>query len=292
MPKITSLRRRTRRSQSSIPVMESLEDRLLLSTVTVAFKGGNLTLKGDAENNTVGIEDNGTGGIVIKGYDGTEINEAGQTEFEIDAPSISKNAKLLFNKGGDNTVFLGVDVGGNVIYKGGKQVDNFGMLDVTVGKKVNVKTSDGDDMVGLAGSDVGALAVNTGNDNDTVGVILTTVNGSTKVTTGNGDDTIGAGYAVFKGAVNAKTGNGNDGVFVEATFESKTTLNLGNDDDDLIAYGTFLGPVKANGGSGFDNVDGDPALGVPPGFEGTSPVDGYSGIEAAFFDAFDIWLGP
>jgi hypothetical protein len=293
MPRLPLFRKERRRAHSSVAPLEALEDRVLLSTVTVSFKGGNLTVKGDAENNTVGIEDNGMGGIVVRGYDGTEINEPGETEFVIDEASIAKNAKLLFNAGGDNTVYLGVDVGGNVIYKGGKQVDNFAINDASVGKKVNVKTSDGDDLVGMQGATIGAFNANTGNDNDTIGIINSFIGGSTKLNTGNGDDVVGSAFTTFDGAVNAKTGNGDDGVFVDATFNSKTSVNLGNGDDDLIAYGTFSGPVKANGGGGEnDQIDGDPSIAgqEPRGFEGLSPTDGYSDIEAAFIAAFEIWL--
>ena len=106
---------------------EVLEQRALLSNVTVTFKSGNLTIKGDSGDNQIVIRDSeahgGSGGIRIDGAEGTTVN--GASSFQLPVDTISNDVKLIFSRGGNNAVFMQADVGDDVFFKGGRGIDFF-----------------------------------------------------------------------------------------------------------------------------------------------------------------------
>ena len=116
-----------KRRRRSLAQPEGLEQRALLSNVTVTFKGGNLTIKGDSGDNQIVIRDSEargvSGGITIEGAGGTTVE--GVNTYHLGVDAIPNDVKLIFSKGGTNGVFLQADVGDDVFFKGGRGSDLF-----------------------------------------------------------------------------------------------------------------------------------------------------------------------
>ena len=155
-------RSKVRRRLILPPEAEALEVRVLLSNVTLTYKGENLVLKGDANNNYVVIRRTQFARIEVEGREGTTIN--GETDpFVINEAILPKGAKFLFNQGGNNTVFMGAGTTKNTIFKGGSGNDYFAQATANVVGKLNISTSDGDDMVALETFYAERMKINLGN---------------------------------------------------------------------------------------------------------------------------------
>lgn len=255
--------RHTTRRQQQCPVVEALECRALLSTVSVDFTDGDLVLIGDSGDNFVGLYLDGNQDIVVGGFGGTKLTvpEAPGFEFEtvlLEKAFIPDDVRMKFNKGGDNLViFEQISIGDDVSYVGGKQNDLFGINDSNLGGTMTLKTGNGDDIIAVKETDItGSLKINTGNDDDKIGLDEAFIDQDLIIASGKGDDQIGILDSSVGDDATFKTGSGNDAIFMYFTnVTDKVKAALGSGNDDIVIDTSTVGPTSVNGGSGFDAVE-------------------------------------
>lgn len=236
------------RRRRSNPQPEVLEQRALLSNVTVSFKNGDVLVKGDSGDNTIEVtQEDGT--LWVRGSNGTTVNGYAASGYgNANFPFVPDDVKLIFSKGGKNEVHVDVDVGDDVLFKGGRDADLFSYTGV-IGDDLKVVTSNGDDLVSLRGNI-----------------------GNTRVATGGGDDLVGVEDSVFRENLNVKTGSGDDLVEVEDPgVQGVFNINFGSGNDDFTQPGASDPyELRMNGGSGFDRHN----LGTSfKGFENNNAAD-------------------
>lgn len=256
MPLMTESHRTMRRRRSAAQP-EILEQRVLLSNVTVTLKNGDLLVKGDSGNNSIQIVDAsmhaGQLGIRIQGVGGTTVN--GESSYWSTLyGSFPDDVKLIFSQGGTNTVLMVADVDDDLFFKGGRGRDTF-IYSGEVGDNLKVTTSNGIDGVALIDTEIGNEArFTTGGGDDKVVVIDSLIEQDIEANTGGGDDSVLLQGTSIREDVNMKTGSGNDFVAAEDTIvDVEFNLNLGSGNDDFFyVSGNDAGEIRLNGGSGFD----------------------------------------
>lgn len=179
---------------------EGLEERLLLSTVTVDYGALNneLTVTGDGSSNDVLITTNAQGQVVISGQNGTTIDES--------SPFITDN--------GDGTYTVTAPVDDLTVDMGGGD-DSVTIEDLSLSGNLSITTDNagsGFDSVVLTNvSTDGTLDISTGGGNDFVSIEDSTFIGNGTVNMGAGDDELDAFNNSFRGQTNmALMGRGDD----------------------------------------------------------------------------------
>ena len=110
---------RRRRSAISSQPSEALEDRVLLSNVTVELRSGDLVIEGDEGDNAVTVSQQGLGFIRVQGHNGTTINGSSFTQY-LNAGVVQDDIRADFTAGGNNTLKIdGLRIGDDVVYRGG-----------------------------------------------------------------------------------------------------------------------------------------------------------------------------
>ncbi|MFK7820987.1 MAG: hypothetical protein AB8G99_19890 [Planctomycetaceae bacterium] len=249
-----------RRRNTSQPATEALEDRVLLSNVTVSFENGDLRLQGDSGDNVVTVEQHGDR-IIVQGFNGTELNGRSQSLL-FATNGVRDDVIMNFQAGGDNLVGLkDIEVGDDVQFRGGRGADRFGFLSGSVGDDMRVRTGNGHDSVFIESSPVGDLLdINTGSGHDKVGLGGDDVQyKDVTVKTGKGRDGILFGGMRVRDDLNVNMGSGSDVVFageLQVDESGSFRLNLsGGNDDAYLFDSTIDSSVSVNGGSGFDGFE-------------------------------------
>lgn len=245
-----------RRSRATAQPSEALEDRVLLSNVTINFQNGDLKITGDSADNTVRVTQNANA-IAIEGLQGTTVN--GSQAMVIITPRVPDDVMVSFTAGGNNTLLMqDMEVGDDVQVKGGRQQDHIAFINGEIGDDVRVKTGNGNDIFYLESTDVeDSVNVNTGSGNDKVAI---GGNGmqvdELLVNTGRGRDSVIAGDMEVRANAQFKTGSGNDFVVLsELETNGDLLVSLSGGNDDLYAVELDIqGDTDVKGGSGSDNA--------------------------------------
>src|SRR3972149_11091661 len=96
----TRMRQRTYRRQLAV---EALEARFLMAgDATVSIVRGELTLRGDDQDNQIEISQRGAGTLRVAGADGTTVN--GQ-QF-VDLPRRTHDVEILMHQGGEDQIAI------------------------------------------------------------------------------------------------------------------------------------------------------------------------------------------
>jgi len=269
-----------RRSQIMCPA-EQLEVRVLpAGNVIATVVDGNLTLKGDAEDNSVRIEIDG-GNVVVTGLDGTTINGAADFEAVTGSTAVAGDVVAELGKGDDQFVigddvvvegnvrvtdFLGattlgmrsVEIQGDLLVQTGRGDDAISLSDTTIGGDARIATHRGKDLVSLLQTEVtGELAIVTGRGKDGV-VIDDSALSSARLGLGQGRDQTLIRQTTISEDLSARAGRGRDFVMLEdATVEGETHALLGQGRDAFVTKETveFKGSAVIRGQRGRDAID-------------------------------------
>ena len=215
--------------------LESLESRQMLAgQVSVQVDGGNLILKGDADDNSI-LVSSALGTIRLDAYDGTELaGDASGTSYDTLIPDNALNdVTIKMKRGDDSIVFYGVN-----------------SFDIT--GRLTIKMGAGDDDVSIVN----------------ITQAGTSIAGSTHINMGSGRDAINIDNVTFIGPLTIKTGAGDDGVIVASAvppvdfvrMHDSVVVKLGSGDDQftIIETATLVGTNSSflvHGGGGDDGLD-------------------------------------
>ena len=257
--------------------------RLLAGNVSVGLSGSTLVVTGDDLSNQIEVSQNANGDVLFTGLDSTTIN--GQTEFTF-AQTFSRS-RFQLNDGADEVSFNGFESGREFRFLGGNGDDRLDASGLTA-RYYHVQGNAGDDAFQVsdslsrrsayfhlgAGDDV--LAVESfdagrnfkvyGNaGDDTFASNTLTVDRKFRVNLGSGDDeALIAGESDFGRSAKVRLGSGNDFLGIlpglndaTATFNRRTVINTGSDNDVVVAdaAGTFERNAVFRGRSGTDAID-------------------------------------
>ena len=138
--------RRQRRAAGNMPT-EALEDRMLLSNVTVSMSGGDLRIEGDSGDNVVHVRQL-AGALVVEGLQGTTIN--GQNNLVFQANGVADDVIVDFRDDGNNAiVFENMNIGDDMQVKSGNGTDQVAIVETTIGDDLTIQTGDGKDTIAL-----------------------------------------------------------------------------------------------------------------------------------------------
>lgn len=267
----------------------ALESRRLLSgNVQVSLSpSGNLVITGDAADNSIGINDDGTN-ITIQESGGGTVN--GQSSVSIPTASVHKvsvngndgNDQIgIFGLGqtgpatgnlsidggsGDDAVFMFFStISGTTEFEGGSGNDYYLDASSTHMKQATYEGGSGDDQIQLSDCTMNdTVSVDSGSGND----IVTLDNPNpevglykkgVQVVTGAGADRVEVIFSKFQAGLSVETGIGNDVAFFNNTrISGNLRLNTGGGDDSIsLLFNRFGGEVRVNGGSGNDSLTDD-----------------------------------
>ena len=244
--------------------VEALERRLLLAgTVRVigSANTGNVTIRGDGNDNQIEIFSTDTNEIVLRGLNGTVVNQGAVDEFE---RILRDNDFSVFHRhltinlgGGDDVVAVGgfagtpqtqfgVAIQGNLRINtaAGEDLVRLGFMDVD--GITRIATSAGSDRVTVAGPFArGRFDVITAAGNDIINIDQLITDSTSVINTGSGDDTVSVANGLIHETLAIRSGGGGD------------TINIGR----LGLSGApdegpfFLGPLNVNTGAGNDTID-------------------------------------
>ncbi|MBX3439733.1 MAG: peptidylprolyl isomerase, partial [Planctomycetaceae bacterium] len=179
--------RRHRRPSSFSIATESLESRTLLAgNVVAAVANGNLTITGDAANNSVEVTVV-DGDIVVRGLDGTTVNGSANTFVAFaDTTTITGNLAVSLAAGLDTLRLTGpLTVNGTTRILDVLGASQIGITDVTLKGLVMINTGHDGDTVSLVGAELtGDLKIDVGGGQNLVSVFDSTVEGDVFVTAG------------------------------------------------------------------------------------------------------------
>lgn len=235
---------------------EALEQRTMLSNVTVSFQGGDLRITGDADDNVVEVTQT-PNTLIIEGHNGTMLN--GRLQSLIFGTSRVNDDLIVNLQGGDNGLLLNnMEVGDDVNIKTGSGDDTVITDGTRIGDDMKIRSGSGNDVVFSVSDRVqDRIDINSGSGNDKVGVggEFGTAR-SVKVNTSQGRDALFMGENRVRGLTDIKTGNGRDFIaFGESRFRDlKVNMGRGNDDmyvDDL----TVDNSTNISGSGGTDSLE-------------------------------------
>lgn len=269
--------RRRRNGLNSQPT-EALEDRVLLSNVTVELQNGDLIIVGDEGNNEVTVSQRGFGFILVQGHNGTTINGSA-TPQHLSTGVVQDDVRVDFTAGGRNKLKIdGLRIGADVVYRGGDDRDVVGIFDGSVGGDINIRTEDGYDVVAAYRVAMdGKFTVNTGRHPDAVGIGGQEMRVNANVNTGSGKDDFVASFLGDGSRLKLRTGSANDEVFIFNTELDTLDANTGKGNDDLwMRDVTVDGRGKVKGGHGTDNFQAinSTAMSIESSFEGSTVTGG------------------
>ena len=287
------------RSRSRVSTFEQLGTRIM-PAVNAFFLGGQLTILGDANDNTIAVSRNAAGSLLVNGG---SVRVLGGT------PTVANTSKIqIFGLGGNDTLSLDETNGalpsanlfggaGNDTLTGGSAADQlFGELG-------------NDTLLGKGGNDL--LFGGAGNDTLTGGV------GNDQVFGEAGDDRMiwnpGEGTDLNEGGIGNDTvevngGNGAENFSITAngtrvrfdrvspgpfSIDIGTSENLvlnANGGDDVITAGTGLAGLihlTLNGGDGNDTITGGDGNDTLIGGDGNDSVNGGRGNDTVMLGAGD-----
>lgn len=282
-------RRNTRRSAAAsnltLPA-EFLETRQVLAgNVLASVSDGVLTIRGDAKANSIQVNPQENGTVVVDGFDGTTVNFL--------------NFSFRFN--GVQNVVIQTNAGDDVVSVGNGQVDavilNDLQIDTAAGNDVvnlrrlavrddlTVTTGDGNDLVRVDSVKVGGAGVNSdqndllidtsristsGADRDRVELFRTFVGRNASILTGADNDTvinddrplfvvgipISTPFTDVVGSLNINTGSGNDTVDLDLVrVVQDLNINLEDGDDSLtIRRSIIFEDAMLDGGDDNDSL--------------------------------------
>lgn len=276
----------------AVPLMEALEDRLMLST-TITCTPTSINIAADNIK---------TGAINVAGLNGAPytVSVAGETPVikgtlpvvssQVSVTVSTGNAGRVVNitaedtrnvtvKGGDgnDTITVGGRISGNVALNGGKGTNTLATAALIIRGNVSITGGAGADTIRteyIYDSLIsGSLTINAGDGTNSVTLETTYIFGALTVNGGKDVDTVtlgGAHVAVFsgKGSINTKAGNDriffNLGAYGSTPFGKPTTLwtiAAGDGDDDIRLGGAtaawdvhFQGNLKLDAGAGNDTL--------------------------------------
>ncbi|MFK7821028.1 MAG: fasciclin domain-containing protein [Planctomycetaceae bacterium] len=281
---------RRRKNRHSHVNAEALETRALLTgNVEAALSLGTLTLRGDAESNSVEVRPNEDGDVTVYPTGGTTVN--GSTDPFVVTEGNQLEGLRARLRSGDDTLFVeGVEIDGRVRVIGRAGDDAIGLYDTDVSGSVFILAGRGEDSVSLDETEIGgSLLIGTGRDSDTVGIDKSRVERSTFLLTGTDDDRVAVRDSNHK-FVSLSTGYGDDFVAVQGTeIDGYAFAFAGAGDDELaIDSSNFDRRAFVYGGTGNDNAvvtdtefSRTPRLRSFEGDEVTSPTER---TDAAFLD--------
>ena len=220
-----------------LQILEALEDKVLLSNVTVRVgrNGSKISIKGDSDDNAIRMSrfsgESGQG-IVIESLNGETINGE-SSPFLILVEEDVGNVKVNLGDGDDDFAMESVNTRGSVTAKGGSGNDRLIVYDSIIGGNLKLSSSSGADDVGVIYSDIArGLKISTGSDRDKVLVADDTfVGGKASIKTASGDDDVMLVGSEFAGNVTLNTGSGADHVLTAIDVTGKSVAKLGSGDD-------------------------------------------------------------
>lgn len=235
---------------------EALEDRMLLSNVTVSLSGGDLKIEGDSGDNVVHVRQN-AGTLVVEGLQGTTINGNANSNVVFFTNGIADDVIVDFSDDGDNAIVLeNLNVGDDMQIKGGDGKDLVAVVDTTVGDDLTIQTGKAKDTVVLAQFNVeDTINIDSGNGSDKV-IIVSGDADDLKIKTKKGQDAVLVALTDIRNTTDIKTANGSDFVFLEQVQTEDLKVNLGQNNDDFYMKDVEVGDdFNLNGASGNDNAE-------------------------------------
>ncbi len=271
--------------------LESLEKRLLMAgDVTVSVSGGVLTVRGDANPNSIQISGTGVAGqYLISGFVDDTLNLPTTVNHGA-APVLvtGVTGDVIINLGNGNDE-LGIDnavVAGNLIINddGGANFLELGQHSLLVNKDVVVNTAGNGDQTILEEGifTVGNHTVTTGGGNDYLNLIATgaaayaSTGKNETISTGAGYDVYTVGSMYVQGALSVDTGSEADLISIVNTGVGGSAKFVGGSGDDILAFDhlTVGGNLTVDGGSGNDQISFNVAT-----INGETNILGGSGID-------------
>jgi hypothetical protein len=234
--------------------LENLEHRAMLAgDVTTQFAGGNLVIRGDAEDNNIQIEASAEGDLVVSAGD-SETDSPTTIDGETTFSGVSSVIVMLGD--GDDTFEVGSgEVDGNVIVVAGAGDDT-----VTLGGDAEASTGD-DSPGGDGGDDTGGNALAGDPLVEELAEPQLIVGGNLIVSGGQGDDTVTATNVMVEGDVSVLLAAGDDEVTLDAvtldTLASGELKVITGAGDDVVSIDGFLGAeadVHVTTGQGDDEI--------------------------------------
>jgi hypothetical protein len=301
---------RTHDPRGTAPIrlqLEVLENRETpTGNVAVGLAGGQLSMFADDLPNSVSITQDGTGRVILQGFNGTLLN--GQPFLDLGVVNLSRvdtafqgGADVVVVEGVHPSLVLGVNLGsGNdtvsltnvfasqlVSIGGGSGFDTvIGRTVVQTGDVV-VETGNGPANIDLAGLDVrGGMTLVTHEGNDLVSVQSGSVLGALVVDTGPGNDQVVLN-SMTAGTARVLSASGHDSFFL-VDFHSLLDVGITTaDGDDFVwLFGTRVDRnLLVNVESGRDTVRvTNLTVGFASSFNGGSGFDTF--IDEGFFTPF------
>jgi hypothetical protein len=182
--------------------------------------------------------------VLLRGSDdGNSVTLAGAVGQEVILTEGHARSAGVFAVGGS--------VGGDVVFRGGKQSDTLHVT-ATIGGDLRASLGKGNDTVTVAGTVKGSLLIEGGLGNDTLG-LQGIIGGDLRVHLGRGNDTVTVGGTVTGNLV-LVGGPGNDTLTLSGTVGRHTTVRGGPGNDTVrVAAGAHLdGPATVDLGPGND----------------------------------------
>jgi len=276
-------RSRKHRQNTPIAAIESLEERVLLSNVTVSIDDGTLNVRGDDGDNKVNVvmqspfyHDYGYPSYV-QSFNGTTINGEDRIGlFAANSPCIpnlvcfsvdrsgpnpcSLARDLIINGGnGNDTIWVfGANLGHNLTINGGRGDDSVQLRSTSTENNLRIFTHSGNDRVNiLRGSLAGnQFLLNTGSGDDAVLLKWLEVPGRTSIATGSGEDQVNIFRAEFSDRLSINTGRGDDKIQIKASeIDAAFAIYSGSGSDNIRVLDTEMtGTGRIDAGRGDDNV--------------------------------------
>ena len=213
-----------RRTRATAQPTEALEDRVLLSNVTVNFQNGDLKITGDSADNTLRVTQRGAS-ISVEGLQGTTVN--GVQNMVILTRHVPDDVVVSFAAGGNNTLV---------------------MQDMDVGDDVQIKGGRGSDHIAFLHGQVGDLLINTGRGRDGVVAGDMEVLNDVQIKTGSGNDFVVLAELDTNDDLSVSLSGGNDEFYaMDLDIQGDTTINGGSGGDSANQIGsTFGGTLNLN----------------------------------------------
>jgi len=211
-----------------------LERRLLLAgNVEVKVSGGgDLSIRGDGEDNRILVSENASGEVTVRGMDGTRIQLGSTITGVVTVADVTDDVKINL-RGGNNTLLI---------------------PNLTVPDDLSVRTGGGRDVIALARLNVGDdVSIVTGGGSDDVWQMFSSAAEDVAIRTGSGNDSVTLGSS-NQSKLSVATGGGDDEIILVAnSFFEEMAVRAGGGND--FVYSINSGSGQLNGGGGFDTFN-------------------------------------
>ncbi|MEM8671599.1 MAG: fasciclin domain-containing protein [Planctomycetota bacterium] len=255
-------RRRPRISSQGRRLSAQMLERrqLLAGDVEVFFRGDDLYVFGDQDDNSVEIRIDSLGNLVAEGLNETTID--GSTDpviiaFPTDVDVID-DVRVFLGRGDDSILIDGLTIDDDLYVSAGRGDDAIGLLRTEIGDDASIYGGSGALEFSLDLSSVDDdLRVYGSREDDVIVFDESFVGDDTRVFTSSGNDTLIVRASEHQDDVTISTGSGEDFVaVVDGTqIGDDAFISLGRGDDSLFVRDSGVGDrVSAFGGRGDDAI--------------------------------------